>query len=167
MHITQQQEQFSRAYIHAIASVAGFTIYTPQVDDDSIDLGIAQKGGRGTIRSPRLEMQLKCTYSHKLDSSLPHFNYPLKRKNYEDLRIPNVMIPRILVVVRVPEDITDWLCHHSEQRQSLRYGGYWLSLRGMAHKNQSTITVSLPRSQQFTVDALQGIMQRISQGGLP
>jgi len=54
MHISQQQEQFSRAYVHAIASVAGFTIYTPQVDDDSVDLGIAQTGGRGTIRSPRL-----------------------------------------------------------------------------------------------------------------
>ncbi len=167
MHITQQQEQFSRAYIHTIASVAGFTIYTPLVDDDSVDLGIAQKGGRGTIRSPRLEMQLKCTYSHKLVSSLPHFNYPLKRKNYDDLRIPNLMIPRILVVVRVPEDITYWLRHHSEQRQSLRYGGYWLSLRGMPETNQNTITVSLPRSQQFTVDALQGIMQRLSQGGLP
>ncbi|MDM8558411.1 DUF4365 domain-containing protein [Candidatus Parabeggiatoa sp. HSG14] len=167
MHISQQQEQFSRAYVHTIASVAGFTIYIPQVDDDSVDLGIAQTGGRGTISSPRLEIQLKCTYYHKLETSLPNFSYPLKRKNYDDLRTPNVMIPRILVVIRVPEDIAYWLHHDSEQRQTLRYGGYWLSLQGMPQKNQKSIMVHLPRHQQFTIDSLQNIMQRLSQGGLP
>ena len=167
MHISQQQEQFSRAYVHAIASVAGFTIYTPQVDDDSVDLGIAQTGGRGTIRSPRLEMQLKCTYYHKLETSLPNFSYPLKRKNYDDLRSPNVMIPRILVIMRVPEDITYWLRHDSEQRQTLRYGGYWLSLQGMPPKNQKSIMVHLPSNQQLTVNSLQNIMQRLRCKGLP
>lgn len=53
MHISQQQEQFSRAYVHAIASVAGFTLYIPQVDDDSVDLGIAQWQGNYTFTSFR------------------------------------------------------------------------------------------------------------------
>ncbi|MEH2410455.1 hypothetical protein [Nostoc sp.] len=52
MHITQRQEQFSNAYIRAVAAVVGYTLYKQEVDDDSIDLGIAAKGAIGTIRSP-------------------------------------------------------------------------------------------------------------------
>ena len=35
------EEQFQWAYVHAVASAAGFTLYQPAVDDDSIDLGVA------------------------------------------------------------------------------------------------------------------------------
>ncbi len=71
MHISQQQEQFSRAYVHAIASVAGFTIYTPQVDDDSVDLGIAQWQGNHTFtsfdRSPRFILGVLESKAEALD----------------------------------------------------------------------------------------------------
>ncbi len=58
--LNQMKEQFSHAYVKAVAAVAGFAWYKPSVDDDSIDLGLAQRGGGGTTRSPRLEIQLKC-----------------------------------------------------------------------------------------------------------
>jgi hypothetical protein len=44
MHINQRKEQFSRAYIHAVASVAGYALYEPYADDDSIDCGLAARG---------------------------------------------------------------------------------------------------------------------------
>jgi hypothetical protein len=53
------KEQFSHSFIGAIASIAKFTTYKPSVDDDSIDIGFCKRGGCGTIRSPRLEAQLK------------------------------------------------------------------------------------------------------------
>jgi len=37
MPLKRQQEQFSLAYIHAIASVAGYSIEEIRVDIDSID----------------------------------------------------------------------------------------------------------------------------------
>jgi len=37
MDINQQKEQFSNAYIQAVASVAGYSLYKPNVDDDSVD----------------------------------------------------------------------------------------------------------------------------------
>ena len=61
MHTTTQKEQFSIAYFHAIASVCGLKIFRCDVDDESIDLTVGKTGGDGTIRSPRLDLQLKCT----------------------------------------------------------------------------------------------------------
>lgn len=49
MDINQQKEQFSNAYLQAVASVAGYSLYKPNVDDDSVDWGIAASGGTGRI----------------------------------------------------------------------------------------------------------------------
>jgi hypothetical protein len=59
MHIDQRKEQFSRAYVHAVASVAGFSLASPVVDDDSVDVIFCSRGKGGTLRAPRLEAQLK------------------------------------------------------------------------------------------------------------
>lgn len=105
MDISQQKEQFSNTYVRAIVSVAGYSTYRPEVDDDSVDIGIAARGGKGVIISPRLELQLKCTQRDILyDSSV---RYQLNLKNYNDLRV-NALVPRILVVVLVPENLADW-----------------------------------------------------------
>ena len=163
--INQQKEQFSNTYLRAVATVAGYSLYRPDVDDDSVDWGIAARGGTGRIRSPRLELQLKCTSRGVLDDNL--VRYPLKLKNYDDLRMDNFAIPRILVVIVVPDLIADWL-QQSEDELSMRHCGYWVSLRGMpATPNTATVTVALPRTNQFTVAALQSLMQLISQGSQP
>ena len=54
MDLDMQKEQFSRAYVQAVAACAGFAFSIPSVDDDSVDMSIHQTGGGGTIRSPRL-----------------------------------------------------------------------------------------------------------------
>ena len=164
MDINQQKEQFSNAYIQALASVAGYSLYRPDVDDDSVDLGISARGGTGPILSPRLELQLKCTSREILDSTC--VRYPLNLKNYNDLRI-NTLVPRILVVVLVPDNLNEWL-QQSEQELCMRYCGYWVSLRGQPEtRNTTAVTVELPRLNQFTVEALRSIIGRISLGGVP
>jgi hypothetical protein len=45
MELDQQKEQFSRAFVQAIAVVAGFAWSVPSVDDDSLDVSL-QTGGR-------------------------------------------------------------------------------------------------------------------------
>lgn len=164
MDINQQKEQFSITYIRAIAAVAGYSLYRPEVDNDSVDLGIISKGGTGKIISPRLELQLKCTARNVLEEN--SLKYPLILKNYNDLRI-NALVPRILVVVLVPEKITDWI-RQTEEELCLRHCAYWVSLRGMPDTaNTTTVTIEIPRINQFTPDALQAIIQRISSGDLP
>ena len=164
MDINLQKEQFSNTYIQAVTTVAGYSLYRPDVDDDSVDLGIAAKNVTGIIVSPRLELQLKCTSRDLVDSN--YIRYPLKLKNYHELRV-NTLVPRILVVVVVPDNVNEWL-QQSESQLCMRHCGYWLSLRGMPDtENLSTVTVRIARSSQFTVAALQSIITKISQGGRP
>ncbi|MEG4093031.1 DUF4365 domain-containing protein [Microcoleus sp. Pol12B4] len=61
MDINQQKEQFSNLYLQAVTTVAGYSLYKLFVDDDSVDWGVAAKGGTDPIRAPRLELQLKST----------------------------------------------------------------------------------------------------------
>ncbi len=165
MHPDMQKEQFSKAYVQAVAACAGFSWSVPSVDDDSIDMCLHGTGGGGTIRSPRLDLQIKCT--DRESPTTAQFSYSVKLKNYDDLRDESVMVPRILVVVLVPDSLPDWL-KHSETELTLRRCGYWLSLRGMPDSTNTTgQTVQMNRLQQFNVDSLQAMMDRISNGELP
>lgn len=165
MDLSQQKQEFSKAYVKAVAAAAGYATQEPSVDDDSVDLGLVARGGNGSVRSPRLEMQLKCTARHLLSERT--LNYPLPLKNYDDLRPVNLMVPRILVVVTVPEDVSVWI-EHSEDQMLLKHCGYWCSLRGFpATENSSTVTVNVPRTQLFNVSSVVSMMDRVSQEQLP
>lgn len=164
MELNQQKELLSKAYVRAIAAVGGFSVSQPEVDDDSIDLKIVARGGEGVVFSPELNLQLKCTSRDVLDGEF--IRYPVRIKNYRDLII-NSQVPRLLVVVLVPENLENWL-QQSEDEMCMRYCAYWVSLRGQPERlNTANVTVELSRSNQFTVEALKSIMQRLSQGGLP
>lgn len=165
MDLSQQKEQFSFAYVRAVAAATGFGVSEPSVDDDSIDLMIASRSTSGTVKRPRLELQVKCTEGGLLINE--SFNYPLKIKNYDDLRDPDVLVPRVLVVVRVPAEVDQWT-EPSDEQLILRRCGYWASLRGMdATKNGTTVSISLLRTNRFAVQELRAMMQRIEQGGQP
>ena len=97
MNLDMQKEQFSRAYVQAVAACAGFAWSVPSVDDDSVDMTLHQTGGRGTVRSPQLALQLKCKAMGT--PAEDEFSHWLKLKNYDDLRDTTVVVPRILVVV--------------------------------------------------------------------
>jgi Domain of unknown function (DUF4365) len=105
--INQQKEQFSNAYIQALASAAGYSLYKPFVDNDSVDWGIAARGTEGVVRALLLELQLKSTSSNFVDDT--PIRYRLKLKNYNDLILDGYSSPRILVVVIIPDNPTDWL----------------------------------------------------------
>ena len=110
-------------------------------------------------------MQLKCTATPDFRDGALH--YPLAAKNYGDLIPKNVMVPRILVVVAVPADVSNWLTM-SEQSLTLRNCAYWLSLRGAPEsENEHTKTVRIPVEQRFDAGALRDIFQRIANGAVP
>ena len=78
-----------------------------------------------------------------------------------------MFVPRILVVVLVPEGPKDWL-FHTEAELAVRRCGYWQTLRGLpASANQTGQTVQMTRQRTFTVEALRGIMERVGNGELP
>jgi len=153
-----QKEQFSHAFIRAVASAAGCAADRPEVDRDSVDLML-----RGY--ATRLDLQLKCTAREVLHGD--EIRLPLKLKNYDDLRPENVLVPRILVVVLVPRDAEEWL-EQSEEEMLVRHCAYWRSLRGLPDtENEVSVTLGIPRSQIFDVPALGRLMERISAGERP
>jgi hypothetical protein len=162
MDLNKQKEQFSIAYVRAVIAAARYNVYKMEVDEDSVDLGIAATASLDLPLRPRLDLQLKCTSDGgALHDEFIHF--PLKVKNYGDLRNSG-LIPQALVVVLVPTKVEDWLTQ-TEEQLVLRRCGYWLSLLGEpAVDNTESVTVRIPRAQQFTPLALQDMMRRINDG---
>ena len=158
MHSTMKMEQFSRAYVAALAAQAGCNPARPEVDEDSMDLELSMKDIPGCKRSRgKLEMQLKCT--HTADRSKDSFPFALSIKNYDDLRA-DVVIPRLLVVVCVPEECDDWT-QQTEEQLCLHHCAYWLSLAGMPETNNAeSVTVHIARNQIFSVEFLREAMRR-------
>jgi hypothetical protein len=157
MDENQQKELFSHAYIRAVASVAGYGVHRPEPDDDSVDLVVSARGPLGSYRSPRLDIQVKCTAQDCLTAQ--EVRFPLKRKNYDDLRGEGFLVPRVLLVIIVPAAIEGWLSQ-SEEEMILRHCGYWLSLRDApASDNAQSVTVSIPRRNVFDVAALRRLME--------
>jgi hypothetical protein len=158
----EQKQQLSIAYVHAIASRAGYTCQAALVDDDSVDVMIGARGyvhERAVMRSPRLEVQLKATTADCLRDD--HLAFPLPVKNYDELREIS-MIPRLLVVLLLPPNPGHWIVVDEECMISRRCA-YWESLVGQPEtENVTTITVRLPRAQQFTVVGLSALMERAS-----
>lgn len=67
-------------------------------------------------------------------------------------------------MVFVPEQVADWTTH-SHQEFTMRYCGYWTSLRGSAaSSNDYSTTVHLPRTNLFNVAGLEALMERIGRG---
>lgn len=165
MDPNRQKEEFSRAHVQAVAACAGFAHSTPSVDDDSVDMALHQAGGGGTIRSPRQDLQLKCTAAAMPASDV--FPFSIKIRNHDDLREARVLVPRILVVVIVPPDPAEWLVHGPEELVSRRCA-FWIGLRGRApSEHETTQSAPLSRARPFTVQSLRSMMDRIGKGGLP
>jgi len=161
MDISQSKSQFSLAYAHCVATVAGFKLGRWDVDDESVDLTIGQSGGGGTVRLPRLDIQLKCTEQDILKADGIHF--PLKRKNYDDLRVTEPMVPKILVVLMVPEKLDEWLSEIAEQQVCMHRFAWWMSLaRAEERVGVERPMVVLPRPQLFNPVSLKAIMQKVS-----
>lgn len=161
MEKTQRMEQLSLAYVEAVAATAGLTTLIPRVDDDSIDMAIFSR----SRTRPRVELQAKCTSRAAGGDEFP---FQLSRKNYDDLRTTDLLVPRILVVVVVPEDIADWITIAvAEESTLLRCVAYWYSLRGLPNRNQESVTVRVLREQVLDPIAINNMMDRIKGGELP
>lgn len=160
------QAQFSVAYVQAVASVAGFFVQHADrgFDKDGIDVTVLRRGAIGLTTSTRLDLQVK---SYTGDAQGDPWSYDLEVKSYADLIRTDYQVPRILVVVRVPADVGEWILH-GEDQLSLRRCGYWLSLRGAAPtKNTGHVRVQIPRANVLDAPALSSLMTQVAEGAAP
>jgi hypothetical protein len=157
---------FGQAYVRAIAHAAGYFVQEANraVDNDGVDLTLLLRDPTGSVRSPRLDVQLKTTACAGTADPIP---VDLPNKNYEELIDTRLQVPRILVVVAVPTDSATWV-DATDDRLLVRHCGYWHSLRGQPQTTNATTTrVSIARSNRFDVAAVKAIMDQVKQGGTP
>jgi hypothetical protein len=155
----QVKEHLSLAYIYAVATKARSSFDRPVVDNDSVDVKLTLRNDQddeALIRSPEIALQVKAHPLPEMPAErIPFF---LKKKNYIDLT-KRAQTPRLLVVVFLPADESDWFAISDEQLV-LRRCGYWLNLTGKEPtQNDSGQTVYLPREQVFDHKALLKLMQ--------
>jgi hypothetical protein len=159
MDINQKKEQFSKAYVDALAAQIGLSTSEPSVDDDSIDLTITGKNFQGRFRNPKIDVQLKCTASNNGSDLL---KFPLKMKNYNDLRGGGLSCPRYLFVLVVPETPELWLLHGEDHSQFFHVC-YWYSLMELPDvTNTSAVVLNIPKSQRLTSESIYELMQMAS-----
>ena len=147
------ESELSVAYVHALAAEAGYVCGPPSGPDrDSIDL---QVSAGGPMR-PRLDMQLKA--SRCLAISETEIKFRLRIKNYDDLRVPT-QTPRILVVLHLPHERSDWL-YVSSKSLVIRNSAYWISLLEKPETtNTSSVTISIPLANRLDVEKLKELME--------
>lgn len=154
-----RKEGLSRAYVQAVAAAAGYTLAEQNLDRDGVDV---QVRAGGTMR-PSLDMQLKATVRLVQDGA--HWQFPLSRRNYDLLRKPT-MVPRVLVVLDLPQDEECWLST-SAQELVLRRCAYWVALTGAPEsRNKYSITVPIPTANRLDVQALRNLMDLARNGAL-
>lgn len=160
-----RKEEFSKAAVHAIASKAGYQISRSEVDVISKDFTIESVGADKTDSHPKIDVQLKCSTPKIVFRN--ELRFPLKLKNYNDLRSSHRSTPQILIVMIVPEQIDDWM-EISTDEILIRHCCYWKSLRGLeATTNRRSVTITIPTDQIFTPTALSEMMIRVHLGDLP
>ena len=157
---SDRQEALSRAYAHAVAAQAGYVTAECSQDRDSGDLRI-QAGG---AMRPALDLQLKATVN-LIDSNDGYYRFPLKRRNYDLLRI-NTQTPRLLVVLDLPTDERRWMTITMDELV-LRRRAYWLNLKGWDETtNRTSVTVRIPERNIFDVKSLQALMEHSREGNI-
>jgi hypothetical protein len=166
MDENEQKQQLSIAYLHAVASAAGFACQGHEVDDDSVDRTVVARGWlheKSLLRSPKIDIQLKSFTRDPLRKDEASFTFRLNRKNYDELR-HQTQVPRLLVVLLLPREPEQWIVSDHE-RLAMKRAAYYVSLAEMADAPQkSKVPVELPRNNLLAVDALRRLMEQASRG---
>lgn len=157
-HTNLWKEQFSLAYLRAVAAVAECDVFRTEVDVNKIDVTLRATNDSLFVQS--IEVQAKCSARDiERESDVV---YPLDVETYDALQ-RRAANPRILVVATVPERPGDWLRQTNEE-MVLHHCGYWVSLEGKAAtENTATVSIPIPKTDIFSVAAIRQIFERANQ----
>ena len=155
-----REEALCRAYVHAVAGFAGYTVSEENFDRDGIDLRI-HAGGE---LSPAIGLQLKATIRLGDVHSDGCYRYnDLPVRNYERLIRPS-QVPRYLVLLALPSEDADWLTVDIN-KLIMRRCAYWVSLFGLGEsRNRRSVTVRIPAQNRFDSEALQRLLEQSRRG---
>jgi len=155
------KEELSYAYLHILATKVGLKVDTPKIDDDSVDVEVSATGkiAEGSFVSPKVQVQLKATINCNKGND-ETISFSLKKKNYDNLRA-NTLVPRLLVVLCLPKDQSDWVIEDAK-KLVLKESACYYSLKGMEDIEKESITIHIPRKNRLTSEKLYELMVEYS-----
>lgn len=161
------ESELSYAYLHAVASRAGFSCEyrNRHLDGAGVDATITSDeklfAPDSKLRLVSVDVQLKATYKI-LPETAARFSYSLEIAHYDKLRMTNRALPLILVVLRLPENPEEWLTIDGNSLVSRRCAN-WVSLyNAPPSANQATHTVYVPTANVLSPAGLTALMTRYS-----
>lgn len=156
------KEELSYAYLHAVASRAGFGCDRISKDRGSVDVVLSADGGfpaDAVLRHAVMQIQLKAT--SQIASGDVEFSFSLPIKNYHELRARS-QAPRLLVVFLMAEDPKHWLTV-DESTLIARRCAYWCNLKGEPETdNETSRSVRIASRNIFSPEALTALMTRVA-----
>lgn len=167
MNTNVHQGLHGEGFVHALACAGGFTTSRMNLDHDGVDLQVACPGPRGTIRSPKIEFQIKSSSRTEVKGDALH--HRLKAKHFNHLAGPGFQVPRFLALVIVPSDVGRYaIC--TEEVMRLSTAAYWLSLAEQDEvpsgpDERKTVAVRIPRRNLLTVESLSSLLTGDLKGG--
>lgn len=154
------QGRYGEAFVHALAAASGLNVGSWQTDV-GIDWILATPGPRGTIRSPRIEVQVK-SWSRPAGTEKA-WHYPLRCGAFNHLAGPGHQIPHFLFLCIVPDD-ADRYAEADPDRLLLRRSAYWYSLAGERPDPDlnpvSTKTVHVPKQNLITPITVTALLEK-------
>lgn len=155
-----RQEALCRAYVQAVAALAGVGTSKPE-PDYGIDLLLREIGildGQYQDTSVQIDLQLRATTRASMTETT--LVYDLDVNTYNKLRIIPAGSPRILIVLVLPDAEEEWLSQLPDQL-SIRHCAYWLSLEGaQASMATRSVRVTIPLENVFSPESLRTLLQR-------
>jgi hypothetical protein len=153
------QGRFGEDYVRVLASAAGFTVSDYSPDVDGVDLQIAYPGEARSVRSPRIDVQVKTTSRLRPDGGVLPFD-GLSGWQFNKLAGPGFVVPRYLFLVIVPPDASQYvdLSHHG---LLLRHIGYFASLRALTKvpEQRASVRVRVSTANVLTVERLRALVE--------
>jgi len=160
MNSRQHQGHHGEGFVFALASSAGLLISRPSLDIDGVDWLIGFPGQLGTVRSPKIEVQVKSWSTPEGDDSA--WAYRMRLGHYNALAGVGFEVRRYLVLVIVPADVAGYAtCDHDAMRMS--HAAYWTSLADRpvlpaTGTEAKTVVVAVPRSNLLTPETLKTLV---------
>jgi hypothetical protein len=169
MPLTRQTHQglHGEGFVFAMACAAGLQAMRPIYDVDGVDWTIGHSGALGSVRSPKIEVQVK-TWSKPPLTKDAVWRYPLSVKHFNALAGPGFAIPRFLVLVTVPPSATRYATCNAV-KMSLCHAAYWVSLADRAvlpegEGERKTVIVEVPQGNLLTPESLVALLAGSHEG---
>ena len=162
-----KMEDMSIAYLQAICAKNGYELSDTKHDNDCVDYTINCGGypiddAECVWRSPKLEVQLKFSFSSVTILENGDVQYDIPARNYNYLVDTHRFTPYILVLLVMHRDEELWLEQNIDGLKITKCA-YWISLKGQEPtENKNSIRIVIPGANVLTPNALKKIMVTIS-----